>query len=196
MDIIAEQIFAKDRPKFMSAYMKETEKPYGYIILHNHPKTTSEKQVISNVFGDCYAYPNITKSTHTAPKITDVQLKPTVTHKVESPLPKQPVKRKTKREKPPAKRKRTEGEQTKPVKPSAKKVKTLPKTQTKPTVKRSRKPAVYKAKVIRKSSEEEDIYSNEEEERRDFRDDLNKLATQDYLARQSRSGFSYNPSYE
>ena len=61
----------------------------------------------------------------------------------------QPVKHKTKREKPPAKRKQTEGEQTKPVKPSAKKVKTLPKTQTKPTVKRSRKAAVYKAKVIR-----------------------------------------------
>ena len=37
-------------------------------------------------------------------------------------LPKKPVKRKTKREKPPAKRKRTEAEQT--VKPSAKKVKT------------------------------------------------------------------------
>ena len=121
--------------------------------------------MIANVFGDCYAYPNITKSTHTAPKITDVQPKPTVTHKVESPLLKQPVKGKTKREKPPAKRKQTEGEQTKPVKPSAKKVKTLPKAQTKPTVKRSRKPAVYKAKVIRESSEEEDIYSNEEEER-------------------------------
>ena len=134
MDIIAERIFAKDRPKFMSAYMKETEKPYGYIILDNHPKTTSEKQVIANVFGDCYAYPNITKSTHTAPKITDVQPKPTVTHKVESPLPKQPVKCKTKREKPPAKRKRTEGEQAKIVKQSAKKpkkVKTLPKTQSK-----------------------------------------------------------------
>ena len=196
MDIIAERIFAKDRPKFMSAYMKETEKPYGYIILDNHPKTTSEKQVIANVFGDCYAYPNITKSTHTAPKITDVQPKPTVTHKVESPLPKQPVKRKTKREKPPAKRKRTEGEQTKPVKPSAKKVKTLPKTQTKPTVKRSRKPAVYKAKVIRESSEEEDIYSNEDEKSRDLMNELNELATQNYFARQSRGGFSFNPSYE
>ena len=72
MDIIAERIFAKDRPKkdrpkFMSVYMKETEKPYGYIILDNHPKTTSEKQVIADVFGDCYAYPNITKST---PEVT------------------------------------------------------------------------------------------------------------------------------
>ena len=67
MDIIAERIFAKDRPKFMSVYMKETEKPYGYIFLDNHPKTTSEKQVIADVFGDCYAYPNITKST---PEVT------------------------------------------------------------------------------------------------------------------------------
>ena len=130
MDIMAERTFAKDRPKFMSAYMKETEKPYGYIILDNHPKTASEKQVIANVFGNCYTYPNITKSTHTVPKITDVQ--PAVTHNVESP--KQLVKRKPENEKPPAKRKRTEGEQAKTVKQSAKKpkkVKTLPKTQSK-----------------------------------------------------------------
>ena len=139
-------------------------------------------------------YPRISTQSEITQTTTDVQPKPSVTRKVECPLPKQSVKRKTQREKPPAKRKRTEGEQTKPVKPSAKKVKTLPKTQTKPTVKRSRKPAVYKAKAIRESSKEEDIYSNEE--RRDFRDELNKLATQDYLARQSRSGFSYNPSYE
>ena len=130
MDIMAERTFAKDRPKFTSAYMKETEKPYGYIILDNHPKTASEKQVIANVFGNCYTYPNITKSTHTVPKITDVQ--PAVTHNVESP--KQLVKRKPENEKPPAKRKRTEGEQAKTVKQSAKKpkkVKTLPKTQSK-----------------------------------------------------------------
>ena len=130
MDIMAERTFAKDRPKFMSVYMKETEKPYGYISLDNHPKTASEKQVIANVFGNCYTYPNITKSTHTVPKITDVQ--PAVTHNVESP--KQLVKRKPENEKPPAKRKRTEGEQAKTVKQSAKKpkkVKTLPKTQSK-----------------------------------------------------------------
>ena len=130
MDIMAERTFAKDRPKFMSAYMKESEKPYGYIILDNHPKTASEKQVIAYVFGNCYTYPNITKSTHTVPKITDVQ--PAVTHNVESP--KQLVKRKPENEKPPAKRKRTEGEQAKTVKQSAKKpkkVKTLPKTQSK-----------------------------------------------------------------
>ena len=135
MDMMAERTFAKDRSKFMSAYMKETEKPYGYIILDNHPKTASEKQVIANVFGDCYAYPNITKSTHTVPKITDVQPKPSVTCKVECPVPKQPVKRKTQCEKPRAKRKRTEAEPTM----KQKKVKTLPKTQRVKT-----KQAVYK----------------------------------------------------
>ena len=194
IDIFAERTFAKDRKNFMSAYAKETAKPYGYVMIDNQPKTTSEKQVIADVFGVCKRYPHISTQSEITQTTTEVQPKPSVTCKVECPLPKQPVKRKTQREKPPAKRKRTEGEQTKPVKPYAKKVKTLPKTQTKSTVKRSRKPAVYKAKAIRESSE--DIYSNEEEERRDFRDELNKLATQDYLARQSRSGFSYNPSYE
>ena len=70
MDIVAERIFAKDRPKFMSVYMKETEKPYGYIILDNHPQTTSEKQVVANVFGNCYAYPHITTSRHSVPEVT------------------------------------------------------------------------------------------------------------------------------
>ena len=183
IDIMAERKFAKDRPKFMSAYAKETEKPYGYIILDNHPKTTSEKQVIANVFGDCYTYPNITKSTHTAPKITQAtrDVQPPVTGKVECPLPKHSVKRKPENEKPPAKK-------TKTVKQSAKK--TLPKT-----VKKSRKPAVYKPKVRRESSKE-DIYSKEGEKSRVLMNELNKLATQDYLARQSRSGFSFTPSYE
>ena len=176
MDIMAERTFAKDRLKFMSAYMKETEKPYGYIILDNHPKPASEKQVIANVFGNCYTYPNITKSTHTVPKITDVQ--PAVTHNVESP--KQQVKRK--REKPPAKK-------TKTVK------QTVKKKQTKPTVKRSRKPAICKPKVIRESSEEEDIYSNEDEKPKDLLTELRELAKQEYLARQPHNGFRFNPSY-
>ena len=132
IDIIAERIFAKDRPKFMSAYMKETERPYGCIILDNHPKTTSEKQVIGNVFGDCYTYPNITKSTQseisqvtTQPTVT--QPKPFVTENNESPVPKQSVKRKQENEKPPAKKAKT----VKPPTKKSKKVKTLPKTQSK-----------------------------------------------------------------
>ena len=62
MDIMAEQTFAKDRPHFMKAYNQETEQPYGYIMLDNHPRTTSEHQVVTNVFGDCYTYPHITSS--------------------------------------------------------------------------------------------------------------------------------------
>ena len=62
IDIMAEQTFAKDRPNFMKAYTKETEKPYGYIILDNHPRTTSEHQVVADVFGSCYTYPHVTKS--------------------------------------------------------------------------------------------------------------------------------------
>ena len=57
MDIMAEQTFAKDRPHFMKAYTQETERPYGYIIVDNHPRTTSEHQVVVNVFGDCQSYP-------------------------------------------------------------------------------------------------------------------------------------------
>ena len=136
IDIFAERTFAKDRKNFMSAYAKETAKHYGYILIDNQPKKTSEKQVVSEVFGECKSYPHISTQSEITQTKTDVQPKPSVTCKVECPLPKQPVKRKTKREKPPTKRKRTEGEQTKPVKPSAKKVKKLPKTQTKPTVKR------------------------------------------------------------
>ena len=62
IDIMAEQTFAKDRPHFMKAYTQETEQPYGYIMLDNHPRTTSEHQVVANVFGDCYTYRHITSS--------------------------------------------------------------------------------------------------------------------------------------
>ena len=220
MDMMAERTFAKDRPKFMSAYTKETEKPYGYIILDNHPKTASEKQVIANVFGNCYTYPNITNSVQSVPKITHVQ--PTVTHEVESS--KQPVKRKADSEKTPAKKVKTQ---------TAKKPKkTLPKTQMKP--KKARKAAIYKPKFIpsppRESfTEEEQIDSDEEqfdfdeeqldsneeqfdfdeeqldsneeqfdsdEEPRDFMTELNLIAKQDYLARHQRSGFGPKTMYD
>ena len=61
IDIVAERTFGKDRVNFMKAYTKETEKPFGYIILDNHPRTTNEYQVIANVFEDCYTYPYIMK---------------------------------------------------------------------------------------------------------------------------------------
>ena len=46
IDMIAERIFAKDKSNFMSAYAKETERPYG---------SPAEKQVLANVFENCQA---------------------------------------------------------------------------------------------------------------------------------------------
>ena len=57
IDIMAEQTFAKDRPQFMKAYSSETEKPFGYIVLDNHPRTESDRQVVADVFGECKSYP-------------------------------------------------------------------------------------------------------------------------------------------
>ena len=62
IDIMAEQTFAKDRPRFMQAYHRETTRPYGYLVVDNHPRTTSEHQVVGNVLGDCYTYPHITST--------------------------------------------------------------------------------------------------------------------------------------
>ena len=53
IDILAERILAKDRPNFMEVYAKETEKRYGYLLIDNQPKTTSDKQVVADVFGNC-----------------------------------------------------------------------------------------------------------------------------------------------
>ena len=202
MDIIAERIFAKDRHKFMSVYMKETEKPYQYIILDNHPKTTSEKQVIADVFGDCYAYPNITKSTHSVPEVTQgtpetkscsieaLELK----HKGPNQSAKESersVKRKVELEKPPAKKQKTNIKNPrKQSKPAKKQAKTKQKT-TKPKAKKHAKPRAYKPKFMisppRESSEEEQFNSEEEQfysddepmnPITDFQDELNSFARQ------------------
>ena len=85
IDIMAEQTFAKDRPRFMQAYNQETTQPYGYIVVDNHPRTTSEQQVVANVFGDCYTYPHITSSASpplSQPRVEPLPEKPvTVTRK-------------------------------------------------------------------------------------------------------------------
>ena len=92
IDIMAEQTFAKDRGNFMRAYIRETEKPFGYIILDNHPRTTNENQVVANVFGDCYTYPRITKTDSPLPQ-SKVSLEEneqpnlSVKRKVELPYP-------------------------------------------------------------------------------------------------------------
>ena len=60
MDIIAGQIFAKDKSNFMSPYLNATEQPYGYLSIDNQPKTPSDKQVVAEVFENCHSYPEIT----------------------------------------------------------------------------------------------------------------------------------------
>lgn len=60
--IIAERMFDKHRSRFMSAYVKETEQPFGYILVDNRPETSSDKQVLSGIIGSCHYYPTITSS--------------------------------------------------------------------------------------------------------------------------------------
>ena len=59
IDMIAERIFAKDRPNFMSVYGKVTTRPYGYVLIDNQPKTHSQHQVVSHIFETCECYPYI-----------------------------------------------------------------------------------------------------------------------------------------
>ena len=54
--IIGERMFDKNRVHFMSAYYKETEKPYGYLLVDNKPGTPADKQILADLFGECYAY--------------------------------------------------------------------------------------------------------------------------------------------
>ena len=40
----------------MNAYYKETEKPFGYLLVDNKPGTPAVKQILADLFGECYAY--------------------------------------------------------------------------------------------------------------------------------------------
>ena len=40
----------------MNAYYKETEKPFGYLLVDNKPNTPADKQVLTELFGECYVY--------------------------------------------------------------------------------------------------------------------------------------------
>ena len=54
--IIGERMFDKNRVHFMNAYYKETEKPFGYLLVDNKPCTPADKQIVADLFGECYAY--------------------------------------------------------------------------------------------------------------------------------------------
>ena len=40
----------------MNAYYKETEKPYGYLLVDNKPGTPPDNQIVADLFGECHAY--------------------------------------------------------------------------------------------------------------------------------------------
>ena len=67
--IVAERMFDKSRDRFMAAFYKETEKPFGYLLVDNKPDTPGHKQVIRDVFGKCHVYTTINK-TNKAEKVT------------------------------------------------------------------------------------------------------------------------------
>ena len=54
--IVGERMFDKNRVHFMNAYFKETEKPFGYLLVDNKPDTAADKQVLGDLFGDCHVY--------------------------------------------------------------------------------------------------------------------------------------------
>ena len=51
--IIAERMFNKNSPRFMSSYFQETERAFGYIFVDNRPDTPSDKQVFGDIFSSC-----------------------------------------------------------------------------------------------------------------------------------------------
>jgi len=132
IDIIAERIFAKDRPTFMEAYNKETTKPFGYILIDNQPKTSPEHQVVSSVFGECHRYPII--SVNSLPIAVKRKAEPE-----ESPAKKPKREVKTNPQKRPQK-KPTPKRQPKPNRqPKAKPKKPKPKVNPKTPLKRQPK---------------------------------------------------------
>ena len=54
--IIGERMFDKNRVHFMNAYYKETEKPFGYLLVDKKPDTPADQQILADLFGECYVY--------------------------------------------------------------------------------------------------------------------------------------------
>ena len=74
--IIGERIFDKHKVHFMNAYYKETEKPYGYLLVDNKPDTPANQQILADLFGECYVYHFGVNSTESTP----VETKPVGKH--------------------------------------------------------------------------------------------------------------------
>ena len=83
IEIIAElRLFDKNRVHSMNAYYKETEKPYGYLLVDNKPGTPADNQILADLFGECCAYHFGVNSTEP----TRVETKP-VTNTAQQPKP-------------------------------------------------------------------------------------------------------------
>ena len=54
--IIGERMFDKNRVHFINAYYKETQKPFGYLLVDNRPGTPPDNQIRADLFEECYAY--------------------------------------------------------------------------------------------------------------------------------------------
>ena len=80
---IAERMFDKNRVHFMNAYCKETEKPYGYLLVDNKPGTPPDNQILADLFGKCYAYHFRVNSTEP----TGVETKPVGKHSTTTKIP-------------------------------------------------------------------------------------------------------------
>ena len=63
----------------MNAYYKETEKPFGYLLVDNKPGTPADNQILAVLFGECYAYPFRVNNTDGV-KPTRVETKPAGKH--------------------------------------------------------------------------------------------------------------------
>ena len=50
--IIGERMFDKNRVHFMNAYYKETEKPFGYLLVDHKPDTPAHKQFLQTYSGN------------------------------------------------------------------------------------------------------------------------------------------------
>ncbi|XP_020907582.2 uncharacterized protein LOC110245632 [Exaiptasia diaphana] len=60
--IVAERMFDKQRNRFMEAFYRETQKPFGYLLVDNKPDTPVDKQVIGDIFGQCHVFSSINKA--------------------------------------------------------------------------------------------------------------------------------------
>ena len=49
-------MFDQNRVHFMNACYKGTEKPFGYLLVDNKPDTPADKQILGDLFGECYVY--------------------------------------------------------------------------------------------------------------------------------------------